>query len=591
MPADRSTAQPGQGDGEAAAVSSGSSARRVPLICPPFQHPRLSSIAVARLSTYLRANGIHCEEAYLHFELMRIVGEQRYLAAIDRRLGFTTELLFAEALHDRLGTKWQDLLAEHFGSREERQEKLARFEARCVARVEAERPDIVGITTSYNQLLPALWIARIIKRRGSRATVVLGGTACSEPLGAGILEGYPEIDRVVSGYGEQPLLDLCRDEAPEERALACHRALAPADLPLPDYRPFMREAEEYGLPRDLRLQYQSSTGCWWGQKRHCTFCGLNGSQMTYEARTSEQVISDVRTLWERHGCNLNATDCILSRRHLKVALPRLSKFAERPWLFYELKANLTEDQVMTLAEARVVGQVGIETLSTRLLELMDKGGSAIRILALLKWCRERGAKIVWNLLYAIPGERAEDYDGQIALMEKIPHLQPPRNVNPVHIDRYSPYFDRWREFGWSAIEPAPEYRQAHPHLNEAALFDIAYHFRGVGGPSPAPYLDRLMEAFEGWKARHGAGDGLFLHADRGLIRFEAGVGRAIHVNGVGARIIGLTHRVASIDRVVEQAGCEEGELERLADQGIIHLEGDRVVNLVVRLRPKEVLEA
>lgn len=579
-----STTTTGPGSKTSAARSKMADTGRVLLICPPFQHPRLSSISVSQLATSLRDSGVHCDEAYFHFELMRIVGLENYLAAIDRRKGFTAELLFAEALHGKLEPPWQGKLAMHFGTLDERRSILARFEARCIERLEAKRPDIVGITTSYNQLMPALWLARAIKARIGDVLIVLGGTACSEPSGRRVLEGYPDVDYVVSGYGERPLLELARGERPREGVIESYTPQDLEELPLPDYRPFMREAQEFGPPKDLRLQYQSSRGCWWGQRRHCNFCGLNGIQMEYAARPADQVVRHVRTLWERHGLNLNATDCILSRDHMKEVLPRLADFAERPWLFYEVKAGMSEDQVRTLAGARVVGQVGIETLSTRVLKLLNKGGTGIRILAFLKWCRESGTRVVWNMLHSIPGEMTEDYEQQMEVMAKIPHFQPPRNLNPIHIDRYSPYFDRHREFGWDEIEPEPQYEQAHPHLDRSALRDIAYHFRGVGRTCHETYLERLTEAHVIWKERYENGDGLFLDGDHGLIRVERKERRRIPLVGASSRIIECTHTVSPVSRVLEQAYCEIEDLERLVEKGLVHVESGKALNLTVRTR-------
>src|ERR1041385_1751721 len=88
-------------------------------------------------------------------------------------------------------------------------------------------------------------------------------------------------------------------------------------------------------------------------------------------------------------------------------------------------------------------QPGIESLSTRLLQLMHKGTTAIQNLALLKWSREQGISLAWNQLCGIPGESQSDYDDQIALIEQIPHFNPPDGPNPVRLDRYSPYFAKY----------------------------------------------------------------------------------------------------------------------------------------------------
>ena len=34
---------------------------------------------------------------------------------------------------------------------------------------------------------------------------------------------------------------------------------------------------EEELKPHIRILFESARGCWWGEKQHCTFCGLNGS--------------------------------------------------------------------------------------------------------------------------------------------------------------------------------------------------------------------------------------------------------------------------------------------------------------------------
>jgi ribosomal peptide maturation radical SAM protein 1 len=576
---------------ESERVRAGQSGRRVLLICPPFQYDTLSSLSTAQLATFLRDQGTDCAEAYLHFELVRLVGRDRYRTTTSGPGGRLGELLFAEGLHGLLSdAETQRALAKLFGSPAERRSLLDELGGRCLARVDRERPDIVGITTSCHQLLAALWMARIIKRRYPTVTVVLGGSACSEPMGQRILDAYPQVDFVVSGFGEQPLLALSCGVLPAERFIRSHEPVDLDSMSVPDYGPFLREAQDHGHDPRLMLTFQSSRGCWWGQKKHCTFCGLNGIEMAYVAKSSERVVREIRTLWERHGRNLFATDAIMSREHLRHVLPELARFESRPKLFYELKTNMTQAEVAALGRANVLGQLGVESLSTRLLKLLRKGVTAIRNLAVLKWCRERHITVAWNQLCAIPGETTEDYDEQISLMSKIPHLPPPDETLPVGIVRFSPYFDDYREFGWTEIEPLPEYRLMHPHLDEAALRDITYHFRGVGGVSPAAYFDRFDSAVRQWQRRNRQGEGLFLDPVQGLVRNEPEVGRRLLVHDVVRRVLDCTHDVASISRVLSHAGCERSVLEQMAEHGLLYIEDNQVLNLTVRTQVPDAVD-
>jgi hypothetical protein len=558
------------------------------LICPPFQLSNISSLATVQLATFLRGRGIPCSEAYLHFDLARLMGDARYRAATAERNGRIGELLFAERLHGGVAdADAQERLAALFGSPSERRAMLDDFDGRCLERVERERPDLVGLTTSCRQLLPALWIARLLKAKHPSLPTVLGGSVCSEPMGPRILEAYPQVDVVVGGFGERPLLALSSGPLGSRRFIGCDDPIDFAQTPIPDYEPFLREARGGGDAALPALAFQSSRGCWWGQKKHCAFCGLNGADLRYSAKPKEMVLRELRTLWERHGCNLYATDLILSRDHLREVIPELGRYETGPRVFYELKTNMRQEEVAALGRARVEAQLGVESLSTRLLGLLGKGVTGIRNVAVLKWCRERRVLASWSLLCAIPGERTEDYDEQIRLISRIPHLQPPTAARNVVITRYSPYFERYREFGWQAIEPRPEFGLLHPHVGAPALRDLAFQFDGVGGVSSAAYFDRLSGVVREWQERFRRGDGLFLDREYGLMRQTAGAVRRVLVPPAFERVLDATHDVAPIDRILETARCEPAVLGRMAAEGLLHVEGGEAVNLAVRVRLDE----
>jgi hypothetical protein len=213
---------------------------------------------------------------------------------------------------------------------------------------------------------------------------------------------------------------------------------------------------------------------------------------------------------------------------------------------------------------------------------LRKGTDAIHNLALLKWCRERQIALGWNLLCGIPGEEPADYEAQIVLLRKVPHFPPPVRVNPIRIDRYSPYFDHYREFGWTEIEPLPEYRMLHPQLGDATLRDLAYHFRGIGGVSTTAYLGRLETEVGTWQRRYRQNEGLFLDPVQGLVRNDAERGFRFRMTDTMARVLECTHRVAAIPRVLEHARCTRALLEQMAAHDLLYLEGNRVLNLTAR---------
>jgi len=72
-------------------------------------------------------------------------------------------------------------------------------------------------------------------------------------------------------------------------------------LPTPDYRDYFDRIQMLGVPRYFtanrpQLPFESSRGCWWGEKHHCTFCGLNNSGMAHRAKTATRVIQELTEL-------------------------------------------------------------------------------------------------------------------------------------------------------------------------------------------------------------------------------------------------------------------------------------------------------
>src|SRR5207247_426359 len=121
---------------------------------------------------------------------------------------------------------------------------------------------------------------------------------------------------------------------------------------------------------------------------------------------------------------------------------------------YETKVNLKKHQLKRLSEAGVRDlQPGIESLSTPILRLMKKGCTLLQNLQFLKWCREYGIRVSWNLLFGFPGEDPAEYAKMAQLIPSLRHLDPPDYCSRVRMDRFSPYFASPDEFEFKAIRP------------------------------------------------------------------------------------------------------------------------------------------
>ncbi|MCX3059658.1 RiPP maturation radical SAM C-methyltransferase [Streptomyces beihaiensis] len=395
-------------------------------------------------------------------------------------------------------------------------------------------PLVVGFTSTFQQNVASLALAAELKRRRPRLTVVFGGSNCEGPMGHALHRNHPHVDHVVRGEGEHALpallahLDagtppadvpgLCwwdhggdggdgRDggNGGVSRANAgTRRVVPPADIPAPDYDQWQTAIEaspvlEYVQPK---LVVEGARGCWWGEKHHCTFCGLNGAALSFRAKPGERLWQEIEHLVRRHRIlDIVTVDNILDMAYFKDFLPLA---AESGWdlrMHYEVKSNLDRGQIELLSRAgAVLLQPGIESLSSRVLELMDKGVSGARNVRTLRELDNRAITCAWNLLYGFPGETAEDYARVLAQLPALVHLQPPGGAHRIQLERFSPYYTD-PSLGFPKRRPADMYQHVY-ELPESELADLVYLFdtedAGIGGAIE----ERLLGAVAAWHTRH-----------------------------------------------------------------------------------------
>jgi ribosomal peptide maturation radical SAM protein 1 len=225
------------------------------------------------------------------------------------------------------------------------------------------------------------------------------------------------------------------------------------------------------------LLVETARGCWWGERSHCTFCGLNGATMTFRSKSPDRVVEEFTHLRDRYGVrSFSVVDDILDMQYFKSVVPMLAEAELGLELFWEIKANLTARHVRELRDAGVIWvQPGVESLNDHVLDLMRKGTTAFKNIELLKWCKEYGVKPLWNFLYGFPGETADDYAESIELIHSIWHLDAPTGYGPVRLDRFSPYHQDPEGFGMTNVRPMAPFTILYPFDVETVM-EIAYYF-------------------------------------------------------------------------------------------------------------------
>ncbi len=523
---------------------------RVLLIQMPFFTLDTPSISLALVKASLEDAGFQCDQRYLSLEFGKRLGAEVYswIAGAAPPYLLFGDLIFTPSLHgSSIDRSRIDGLMATLGQHgdpvvptpmielfPELVERADEFLLDSLRGIEWSRYGLVGFGTMF-QIAPALAMARLVKSLDAAPPVILGGSNCEGEMGEHLHRRFPFIDYVCRGEGERLIVDLARhlvgSVAPPEHIpglvwrdgeeTQCNgrnaegpvAALTAPEYPLdslsiPTYDDWMGQMDSLGLidPDRRRLPIETSRGCWHGARQHCVFCGLNGETIAYRRKSPERALTEFRRLKDTGVKLIHSVDDILDMRYFRSVLPELAKQGSDHEIFFEIKANLTRKHVGLLRQAGIVWiQPGIESLNTRVLELMEKGVTALQNVRLLKYVAESGIGAAWNLLFGFPGEDPQDYLQMADLIPSLAHLQPPYLAcSPVRVHRFSPLFVNRDSYDLTAIEPAQSYYEIYPFDREA-VSHLAYYFdhRYLSHPDPMSYIEPCVEAVRDWHAEVG----------------------------------------------------------------------------------------
>ncbi len=456
----------------------------------------------------------------------------------------------------------------------------AGFIAQAASEILAMRPDLVGFSTTFQQNVPSLALAQHLKREQPSLPILFGGGNCELPMGPALHRNFTFVDHVVSGEAEVAFVALI-DALSGQREISSVPGLTwrgsdggsvfngpagivPVDLvPSPDYAGWFQALGRSPVRENVqpKLLFEAARGCWWGEKHQCTFCGLNGAAMMFRAKPAEAVWSALADLVTRHQVlDIVMVENIMDKGHARELLPRI---AEAGWdlrLYYEVKANLRDDQLALFRDAGVSHiQPGIESLSTRVLALMDKGVHATQNLQVLRDCERNQLTVDWNFLYGFPGEDDADY---LTVIEQIPalvHLQPPAGATRIILERFSPYFER-PELGF-AQRRAAEFYQYLYDLPADEIFDIGYQFWTAGAGITGATEEALRGRVTWWRENYPASSLVYVRAGNAVHIYDARAGWPERRITIGEPALAAGYLLLMTPRTVP------GLVRRLTDQG------------------------
>ncbi|WP_341368202.1 RiPP maturation radical SAM C-methyltransferase [Yoonia sp. BS5-3] len=510
--------------------------KSVQLVSLPFTSLQYPNLGVSLLATALRQRGMNCDISYFAFDFAEKIGIDNYLLLSHEKLyqAFLGEWIFSNLVFDRPDSLDIDYLTDvlpEFANPLEAvlitnvaltaRQATHSFIDKCAQDIAAKNPALVGVTTSFQQNMASIAFAMALKSHAPDTTIIFGGANCEAELGQNMLDRFDCIDAVCNGEGDasfpafvkafsrsKPLPDIpgiaIRGRKPNKQSGSMIAALD--DLPIPEFSDFYERFEQTpGLGEMLKPAptIETSRGCWWGAKHHCTFCGLNGNAMTYRSKSPDRAFEEFHSQAKKYGSDFVVVDNILDYTYFDSLLPMLREDPTPYLMHFEVKSNLFPKHINALAEAGIRKiQPGIETLDSDILKRMKKGVTAQQNIQTLKLCAQAGIYVDWGFIFGFPGEDPQSYDRMAEIMPLLHHLQPPAAFAPVRADRFSPYFTNPTDHNIQ-LAPAKPYQYIYADVGDD-LSKFSYHHEMIAEDinNAKSYTTRARDAVKSWTSQH-----------------------------------------------------------------------------------------
>ncbi|MCP4549340.1 MAG: RiPP maturation radical SAM protein 1 [bacterium] len=515
---------------------------KVALVFMPFAMRDTPSIQLGLLSELARNVGYHADCFHLNLELAARLPEGTYEAFWTHENFFafgehmTGEWLFSvaafgdavdgndaayfEAFPRVVGmAKDRDNASAHLSSL--RHELLPRFIEDCVDLVPWSEYDVVGFSSSYQQNVASIALARRIKKRWPRIKIAFGGPNLAGEMGPEYARAFSFIDYIVVGEADQTFPDLLKaleegNESPDLPGLVSRadgelkvRGTAPPfqeldQLPTPNYDEYFERYKILGFPPFKKsIVCEGSRGCWWGEKQHCTFCSLNGVGIKFRKKSVPRILAEIAAMSGKYGVTaFQMADNIMDMGYINSLFREIEQRRYGYSFFYDVKSNLRKDQIRQLSAGGVRWlEAGIESMNSHVLQLMRKGCTMLHNVRLLKWARYYQIRVAWNVLWGFPGETDRDYVDEYRALRLLFHLEPPNFCRRVWMDRFSPIFEDRNSFPAKKRSPERSYGFVYPdHVDlEKIAYFFDYELERTTSPDVHIDTEKLIEEWRsGW---------------------------------------------------------------------------------------------
>ena len=501
------------------------------LVRMPFDYLYKPSLQLSLLKAGLERNGISAAVMYENLRFAKRIGAVLYCLIANedpRRLSLVGEWLFSEALFSEKhgdANGYIKMLSSNYPENfvsavSNAKQEVSSYLDECVDRIIQRSPRIVAFATLSDQIarqtVASLALMKRLNGKYPDVVTVIGGPNWDQLMAEEAMHQFSFLNAVIAGEMDEAFPQWAISFLNSEKTInlpgvyirnselpTINHALPVRNLdalPTPCYDDYFDQLKASSLDHydPPRIVFETSRGCWWGEKSQCTFCGLNGTSISYRSKSPERALSEILSLAKKYPeVSISAADWILNMKYFNNFVIELSQLDPKLDLFYEVKSNLSKEQLRMLRDAGVESiQPGIESFSNQILTHIKKGSTGLKNIQMLKWCKEFGIQASWLLLFGFPGEPHEEYSKMAEWIPLISHLEPPAYCGPFHLDRFSPYFEQPAQFGIRNVKPWPAYQYIFP-FEEQSIVNLAAFF--TYDSEKLDYAARFAEEVHKWE--------------------------------------------------------------------------------------------
>lgn len=467
--------------------------------------------------------------------------------------------------------------------------------------------DILGFTSMNQQQMANMALMNRIKALNPGVFIFTGGCNMDGEAAHTFSRHYPNIDVYIQGPSLEVLPELIENMLlhgipdPSHRKIkiinGSERAIdRVVDL---DYTSFYDSYEKCccSAKTPPTVFWETSRGCWWGEKQQCTFCDCNRDHIEYRAMTADLAVDYINGILDgaKGRCSyFYAVDAVMPPNYITNVLPRL-KVNKKSAIFLEVRATMKEHEMEALKKARVVTvQCGIEALDNSTLKILKKGTTSVQNIFFLKSAGCNGIAVLWNLLAGIPGELVERYIWLFRRLSMLYHLFPPTGMWSISYDRTSTYVKKSGEYGLQ-LEPKIDLLKYLYPFDNCSLKNLAYFYnnrniRDILTDSKLKYIVKINYLITKWRqlwmqSNEDTLPRLYLQKNQ-VIDSREGVVRKIDLLEDENQILRFLMKPRKGGAILERFPSAHVVLDQLSEKRLIWEDGDWYISLATTERPQ-----